>query len=250
MIKALALLIFLSIAPLHAESSLTFGGATSDRMSLTTTAAMDNLTAFTVIVWVNMTSQIANRRAWRMNTSGSGSAQLVQQNPDVNDFEFFVTRATTGMLIYTANNFSTNTWYCFAVTYNESAGTGEVGNFYYGTQTSNMVEASYATNQDGSGATTLGTVSGFDVGNRPGSNVAFPGQIGTFTMWNKELSLSEIQDQQFSPKPTPGCIVFINLGFNGTGTQYDLSGGGANGTISGAVVSSLGPPIFINGGPN
>ena len=72
------------------------------------------------------------------------------------------------------------------------------------------------------------------------------GRMGFFHVISSELTLNQIIAQQYRPHVRSDSQVFMHLGFNGTGTQPDLTGKGNNGTVTGAVVADhvpLGPPF-------
>ena len=126
--------------------------------------------------------------------------------------------------------------------------TGVAGHVYTGSLTVSAVERAY-------GVSVLGTGTQFDdssnslvVGNKHAAtfNQAFNGRIAFAGIWNRALSLGEIKDQQFYPHKTSGCVLFLHLGFTGTGTQPDWSGNANAGTVTGATVDAhvpLGNPF-------
>ena len=75
---------------------------------------------------------------------------------------------------------------------------------------------------------------------------AFPGSIALFGLLNRVASQQEIVSLQFNPRVVSGTKVFMPLGWNGTGTQPDLSGNGNSGTVTGATVAAHVPlrPLF------
>ena len=88
----------------------------------------------------------------------------------------------------------------------------------------------------GAGGNNSGTIA--VIGNNSNANVSFVGSIAWVGVWNRILTTQEIQDQQYSPHLTSGCVLFTNLGYNGSATTApDLSGNGNTGTVTGATFS-------------
>ena len=58
-------------------------------------------------------------------------------------------------------------------------------------------------------------------------------------MFNKDLSLGEIRLQQWNPHRTVNTVMWVEYGYNGTGTQVDLSGNSdaVDGTVTGMTQS-------------
>jgi len=221
-----------------ARASLVFGAATSNRVTVTVASGIGS-TAFTVMVWAKPTTQTANRRLWSLNGSGTQRAQATWQNADVNDFEFFIDRATTDAILGTNISFSNNKNYFFAFTYDESDGPRV---FYRDLDTANstVTEATYASRTVGTGATQT-VVDDVIIGNRHAAsfNAAWQGTISTFVWHNARLTQAELNVWAERPQPLAGTTkLFLELGWAGTGTQPDLSGNGNNGTVTGATVSN------------
>ena len=56
--------------------------------------------------------------------------------------------------------------------------------------------------------------------------------------------MAEIEAQRLYPQRTSGNVMFVLTGENGTSTQWDLSGNGNNGTVTGAT-PALGPGAIL-----
>ena len=63
-------------------------------------------------------------------------------------------------------------------------------------------------------------------------------QDSVTSLHNRRLSLGELKTQQFAPHPVSETVLFVPLGFNGTGTQADWSGNGNNCKVTGATQSA------------
>lgn len=221
--------------------ALTFGAATGD--DVTVAGYTDSPTAFTVIMWHFPTTQTALRRLWvKANAGGTTFIDAQWRFGDANDIEFEVPRATASAVSITNTGFSTNTWYCHAFTYDESDG----NRVFYGTLTTPMAEAGYASRSAGSGTTNTHD-SNLTIGNfSSAQTVAYQGRIATFQLIAERLTLGQIQALQFKPRVVANTKIFLVLGYNGTSTQPDWSGNGNSGAVSGATVGSHVPlgPLF------
>jgi hypothetical protein len=150
-----------------------------------------------------------------------------------------VAQSTTHTEYQTDNaNCAANKWWFIAADYD--VGGASRHHIYRGDLTTAATECTYSVNQDGSGTRASDASWPFVIGNRRQTGVwavAYRGDIAWVGLWNRVLTLKEIIEQQFRPHKTSGCVLFTHLGFNGTGTQYDLSGNGNNGTVTGASVA-------------
>ena len=99
----------------------------------------------------------------------------------------------------------------------------------------------------GTGTLDTDAAADWTMGSNQGSlaNGAIPYTIAWVGVWNRILTLGELQDQQFNPHVTSGCVLFSHYGWNGTGTQADWSGGVRNGTVTGATLSTDHAPIQV-----
>jgi len=232
--------------------ALTFGGASSDRVEITAASSINDLNPFTIVMWVYPTSLVNNKKLCQKGLFATGGFFGWNLNGTGGNLETSVRRAgaSTSYITNSTPLAITNKWYCVALTYNSAASAGQVHNMYIGDLTTIVSEATYGTATDGSGSTSAQAAGEkLYVGNFGSANQAFPGHIAFFGMWNRELSLGEVQDQQFQPHKTSGNVVFIHLGFNGTSTQPDWSGNGNAGTVTGASQSAhvpLGPPFGLS----
>ncbi len=227
----------------YSNAALTFGAVNSDHVNISSAASIDNLTTFTWIEWVYPTTLTNALKLVQKGHNATGGFSLFQLNGTGGNIEMQVRRATTSSDYITSSTplATTNAWAFVAGTSN--TGTTPVHHIYKGTATAKAVEATYGTTTDGSGAQSAeGASEPLDVANTAVINAnAFKGGIALFAEWNRVLSLGEIQAQQFAPHVTSGCVVFIWLGANGTGTQGDWSGHLNNGTVTGATVSNNSP---------
>jgi lysophospholipase L1-like esterase len=115
--------------------------------------------------------------------------------------------------------------------------------FYGDLATPVVEESSYFTSNDGSGTYGSDAASNAFVGG-DSATLNFIGDIGWVRVFNRKLTLAEIQLEQYSKRPmTTGCV--LDSEYHGTGTQMDRSGNGNNGTVTGASVADH--PVLSSG---
>ncbi len=226
--------------------ALAFDGsapAANTYVSCGSAAGLDNIAAGTVLVWARPTD-VANEyrvlisKGWDQGTSAQLGWDLHTRSADGTQLRFTVGRATSIQGVNSTPVMSANTWGCAAATWDITNGGPKI---YYGTLTATLADVS-ASPANGSGAQNDDSGRNVIVGAQDDGSLgyvatAYYGSIAVAMVWNRVLSLAELRAQQFYPHPTAGCVLFTHLGYNGTGTQVDLSGNGNNGTVSGATVA-------------
>jgi hypothetical protein len=228
--------------------ALTFGAGTADRVSHGSAASLDNLPSstdgMTVLQWVYVTTRTDTRK---LSSKGRGTAGVGWQlglSGTTGNLQMLCERATTDAFRITSDTpVAANTWTFVAADAKTSA--SPVTHIYTGTLTTIAVESSYGTDQDGSGSYGADAARDFMGGNIDNTtpNLALQGRIAWIGLWNRVLSLGEIQDQQFYPHVTSGCVLFSHYGYNGTSTQPDWSGNGNSGTVTSATLTPDHVPI-------
>lgn len=228
--------------------SLLFGGASSDRVNCGSGASLDDILVGTILAWVyptnvNMGGKYILAKPFETGATGGLSFQIgVSFNGDL----LIKRRKTSGNLLCNSSTgyVTTNTWQFLGGTWNNS-GTSTDQHLYRGLLTTNVTEcSSYAPGSPNVGGGTNISDASKDLYIGNGSADAatwsnsFVGSIAWVGMWNRQLSLAEILTQQYRPRKTSGCVLFMHLGFNGTGSQIDLSGNGNNGTVTGATLAA------------
>lgn len=222
--------------------ALTFGAATSDRVVCGSAASLDNLDPFTVLAWVYPTTLTAGRRVFEKLTTDNN----VRLNLAAGNVRFIRARATTSTDYITNSTplSATNSWIFFALTY-ASASTPTT-HIYTGNLTTAITEATYGTATDGSGALTDDAAENWVIGNKAAAtfNSAWQGAIGHFSIYNVVLTSAQIEAQRLRQFVGSGCVMFLQLGFDGTGTQTDFSGNSNTGAVTGATASAHHPYII------
>lgn len=227
--------------------ALVFGAGATDKVTITAEAGINNLDPFTWLMWVYPTTLTS----LRVLLSKGATTKVFRLNGTGGNIQVQIARASGGASFITNDTpLSTlDKWYCVAAGVDSSAGAGQMVDIYTGDLTTPLAERAYGTNSNGSGALTDESASDLTLGGSASS--AFQGRVAVAMIWNRELTLGELIDQQFNPRPTSGCVLYEVMGFNGTGTQPDWSGNAHAGTVTGATVEShvpLRPPFGRNAG--
>lgn len=221
--------------------ALSFGAA-SDRVDLA--AGLDNQHAFTVLAWIYKTGDTDGARIWGKGT-GNIKTFFLQFGAGGNDFGLFVTRATTSADSASVTGvLPLNEWLCVAGTYDETDGP----RIFKGSLTETIAEVSYLTRVVGAGASADDSGFPHQIGNRQTNDRNFPGRIARLAHFRRRLTLPEIIAWQFLPFVDADTDIYLELGYNPTGTQPNLTslGTGINGTVTGATVADhvpLPPPM-------
>lgn len=228
--------------------SLTLGAATSDRVDVGGTDLLIGLTTFTSIRWHRPTTWTATRRVFETGTSANAARKrlvLAGSGATQGNLSGVVTRATTNTdFDVTDTPLATlNQWYCTAWTYDENANPSVV--VYVGDLLTLAVARAVTMIANGAGGTTTEGAGGLiRLGNISSASPvqAFQGEIGVEALFNRVLSLGEVQSWQFAPRMMAGCVGLWRLGDTGVAAQPDYSGGGNAGTVTGATQADN-PPL-------
>lgn len=230
--------------------SLSFPNS-GDMVNVGSASMLDNMSVGTYLVWCFPASITTDCRMLQKGLAASGiNLFTIDGVTSSGALLLDIKRATTNLIMRKNGLVTLNSWQFLGCSYDASKADSDQ-HLYRGTLNASATEVTaYDAQQVGSG--TVGDNSATDqgIGNRlPAGGYQFSGKIGFVGIWNRQLSLQELLDQQFRPHVTNGCILFMYLGFNGIGTQPDLSGNLNNGTVTGAAISTyipLGPPFGFN----
>lgn len=215
--------------------ALNFAGVSTANVNVGSGASIDNLVPTTFAAWVKPSALTGGRRIF-------AKGQTV-------GFHFFgIAAAGTGRLGYVVDYNTTN---ANGTTNDGALTTGAwqfvAGTFdgvtppkvYVGSLTALVAEVpSYSTSVAPAGGLTSDAAQNLYIGNEPGSSIAFPGDIAWVGRWSRVLTIGELIEQQFNRHAIDGCVLNLELGWNGTGIQPDWSGYGNAGTVTGATVSA------------
>lgn len=239
----------------QAFGGLAFATDSTDRLNCGSASNLDNISAGTVATWLNVTTLGATN--FGAVASKSNTAYTVFKEWDITDATnsgrpwMEIDRATTNLECRSTQIPATGQPIFVAYTWN-TAGTNTDQHIYYGTLTTNVAETSYSLQQVGTGTVQDDSAESWGIGNMAGGTASAGGGVRTIYwvgVWNRQLSLAEIQAQQFHPHNTGSNenVLMVNLGWNGTGTQPDVTGNGNNCTVTGATQGSHYPTGGIFG---
>ena len=216
----------------------------TDRVSHGTGSTLENLArganGMTVAAWVYRDANGGNQTvAAKDGTGGTGWNFLVDDAPDEGAIRFIVFRSSITDYVSAAAAVPLNTWVYVAVTFDDALAT-EVG-IYTGSLSAIATEVSYNTTTNGSGTPTSDAGVNLYVGNleRAPTN-PFNGREDNIRIWNRRLTLEQIQQTQFDYEAQPSGLVLFSI-YDGTGQQADLSGNGNNGTVTRATQADSAP---------
>lgn len=220
--------------------ALSYSGA-SDNVAVGNAASLQNLQAATILSWSFVTSTSSLAYTYQKSTFATGQINHGMNTSGASSVTtLFVKRATASVNISTTStNFTTwggNKWLFLVAGYDITNGVapvlvmGDLGN-------PAAVAASYNSNTVGSGAKGDDSAHTAHIGNGNQDllTVPFPGYIGMLALLNRQLTLGEILDFQYDPRPIAGCVGFWMCGADGPVSVLDRSGLGNTGTITGAV---------------
>jgi hypothetical protein len=223
--------------------SLLFTDASTNKVDFGSAASLDNLGTATVLMWVYPTS-VANALRHvltKANAGGPNGWALFKTGANGTSWALHRHRATNPQQVILPG-VTANEWQLLGWVFNIPAGNPKA---FRGTLASIVSEVTNSP-VNGAGTQVDDSASDLDLGARDTGSDAAPMRVGWVGIWNRELSLGEIRDQQFRPHVTNGCVLFQAPGYAGTGTQPDWSGNGNAGTVTGATVAPHVPlgPLF------
>ena len=213
---------------------------TSDQVSIAAAASINTLSACSRILWIWFDSFINNANIIRKSTgaarkifviAGTTSIKCEQGRPAGGN-------QTATAVITNMPTLATGKWVCLACVYDMAVGTTAT-KLYSGDGVTLLAEPSSYSAQTGA-ADSPGDDSA-DPYLVSGLGVNLDAKIGPVAVFNRVLSLAELQSWQFRPRMMDGCVGYWHLGFNGTGSQIDYSGNGNHGTVTGATVTAHPP---------
>ncbi len=226
-------------------ASLNFNG-TTHVVNHQSGASLDNTDAITVLVWVQtdqtgdvdmciMTKGVNVGPRFLLNPIGAATAEMPRASV------FLSINAPLGNLA----SYGANKWVYLAVTMDLAGVDGDQMILCGDLNTIATEPSSYNVQAVGSGADSDDAAGDMNVG-RLTDATRWRGDIASVMIFDTNFSVAEIKAQQFNPIPIKKPVLHTYYGFNGTGTQADMSGNGNNGTVTGATVADhvpLRPPF-------
>lgn len=228
--------------------ALTLGANTSDRVDF---GNPGNIIVSDIVVfglWCRPTTLTSGRALASKNFGDALGGPFLRLNGTGGDLQLAYAKGIANA-VATSNStplVNTSVWYCvFGI--NNPADTQP--RIYTGTRAAPLTEVTYAggaTQGSGTSLSTANVRAGTLGGGAGGSTpvLAFQGDIADFLyLVGRVPTLGEMIEWQYHPRNIPNSLVYSTLGYNNVSTQPDWSGHGNVGTITGATLASVGPPI-------
>ena len=224
--------------------SLIFGANTSDRGDCGSNAVLDDIAAFTVLMWPYFTTLTADRTLVSKYRGSLNQGWMIHVHTTTSELRVEHTRATTGMAYVTSGaGVAVNRGTFAAFSIDKAA--SPPAHIYVGHDGLNgdAVEPSYATSQAGSGAFSSDAARSLFWGNRDlaSPNQAMQGRHNYGAVVARIMTLDEIRQWQYEPSPLfPNTVDFHEFGVAGSGTsnQPDLSGNGNTCAMTGTTLGA------------
>ena len=220
----------------EAVNSREFNG-TTDLINFSRAAAVDDLGPLTACAWIKAAGTGENgfgRIVAKENTGAQGAGQ----------WNFFV---TTGNVFRFAkdysggsdlarqsgsNAFTVGSWTHGCVTWDDTAASTGINFYANGTLTNSSTSAA-----EGLGSQVSDAALSIIVGNRQNAERTFSGNIAYVHVFNRVLSVSEIQQLMTQPDSvTSGLVFYADL--QGVSPETDGSSTGLSGTLTGTTVDT------------
>ncbi len=195
-----------------------------------TLGASGSLNAFTLTLWVNLSTATPNNyRLFEISPgapastatadgtklfvglNAGGGLQAYVNNVNGNTVGTDIATANTWNNGGTLGTYTANKWYFVALTYDVTAGTSQL---YSGDQ-GTAATLAYSFNNTSGGALDLSTDSSLSLLDRFSGGRNWPGAIDDVNVYNGALNQSQIDTIQLASIPEPSPFALISLGFLG-----------------------------------
>lgn len=237
--KKILIAILLLVIPATSFASLKFVVGGTDKIDFGSPAQLDNLATITICAWIYPTTLTTTNspRVWNKDSNSGVNNRFHLSGASGNNMRFRInsTGGSSGNVETNTNFLTTNNWY-FVCAVQEAVGIANNMHIYHGSRTSLAREATYGVRVDLTVAKEADNTKNMIIGGNTTLS-SFPGEIAWVGIWNRALTLREIQQQQGKVSQTSGNVFFSFLGFSGRSTQTDISRYRASGTITGATIS-------------
>jgi len=219
--------------------------AQAENINCGSDSSLDNIfaTGGSVVLWGRAESYGSGGVYGRYITKG-GLGWMIYNYEDSGSrrFEFLIYRDTDydswDSSVY---DLSANTWFHIACIFDESDGAGTAVPTCY----VNGALETMNSRTSGTGGFASDAAIDLLIGNRTGSDRGFDGQIAHVSLYTKELTAAEVQTLMYKPNAIVDSRSAYWPLWGVDSPELDLSGNGNSGTVTGASVSTDGPPIFI-----
>ena len=238
--------VFISALAFASEGGL-LHDATAERVSHGSDATLDNMDPLTHAGWYYIDTVADSARYFQKGT------YVMTQTSTNGRIGVVRVRQTTNMTYVTADaTTSSGEWFFVSHNIDTGGSAGDLCNIFVGDSDTNATEASYASEQDGSGTFVGDQAGNMTLGNTHSNpyDTPFLGKIAYAVWVETKFGQSDIRTIQWSfCNALANERLVVYPGFPGSGTQQDLSGNDNDGTITNSTaLTNDGPPIMIGQG--
>ena len=208
--------------------SLDFSVGSTDKVTLTSAASLDDIFTGTIMMWL-LPTDITTDDDMVLLDKGGNDTWALYGNFDFN-LNFEIGRATTScaMLIPFSNFavFGQDKWLFLGVSFDSSGADADQITVMGDTFTPAAVPLSYNTQQVGTGTEDTNESDIMIIGNRSNNSRNPLANIGYLHILDTNLSIDEMISRQFRDPSHPNSVFKGLLGFDGTNSVPDWSGNG------------------------
>jgi hypothetical protein len=226
-------------------TALAFTAAGTNGVNCGSDAALDNWSAGTVLVWfrASTTATVVRYLASKYNPGATNGWQLNNVSANGTQLRLFRHRATTDQQVSSPTGFIVAGQWRFAAAQWDVNGSPKM---FCGSLTATATDQSTSVTA-GSGTQVDDSPNNLVVGNVHPLNIGFGGDVASFRLVKGSLTPAEVVAHQWAmldegdEYQAPLTYCDLRLGENGAVVNYDRSGRGNHGTVSGAALT-VGPP--------
>jgi len=233
-------------APMRAFA-LVFGAATTDRVNISSTAAMSDLTTWSLLTLVYRTSSAA----MPIFSKGGNTANTRRINLRINATGALATTidGSTDLVYQTSTTpmAGLNQWLWVVAVADLSAGASAKIRYYTSALTNPLTLQTLAAAPTEGAGYLSDSGAAAHIGNNGNPDTAFVGQIAFVALSSQKLEIGELEAirRNWRSGSFRGALGAWVVGGNGTGPVFDLTGNGNVGTRTGAIPSGQAPPRMV-----
>ncbi len=225
------------------QAALQFGAASTHRVVCGKAAILNNLSALSCIGWVYIDTLTQFDMLFDKFVGSSTTGWTLELADNTGNLEFIRGYSTAQQDFRTSGNplGATGRWVCAALTVPSIS----AAHIYVGDQVTLLSECAYALQTAGTGSLKSDSAVNMVIGNNDNAspNRSLHGRIAAVALFNRVLSLPELQAWQFTafdeswPAVMGGCIGLWYPGDQGLATVIDYSGFNNTGVLTGLSVT-------------
>jgi hypothetical protein len=215
--------------------------ANGERINFGSATELDDLSAFTVIMWVYVNTLSTYDYLGGKNSASNDQIRLQIADVSTNG-QIAAQVGYTGVNCFYASDYvvPSGQWSYIAWAFDDGASANDFFRLYWGDLDTLATSRTITYNDDPTGSRNSDAAESWCVGDPLYSGVdPVDSNHALFALYDKRLSTEEIQKQQFCLAPVvalSNLVIFSELGLmGGTGTQPDLSGEDNTGSVSSAT---------------